>query len=188
MPWRLSIPPTPASRYREESMLFLIWRTITITPSIIFTLTRGGSSTFHMGTSNLLISTGSHLETIWECPCLASCKQIISRGKPHINYFKDFLPIWICDLIDDRVPVQRFVLLDIAGVTRGTPQIIIGNIWSHSAGRNSTIEPVDVVAQAVPNMLIHHRVCANCSRWEEVHLEASSLHQNSQWAGQDQDQ
>ena len=170
-------------------MLCLVGRFIAIAPAIISSLTGIRSITNSSYSCNLLYITCFHFQTIGECCGLACGPDVVSRGKPDVNNLKCFVTTWVHYFVDCWVPVQRLVLLNIASVPWSIPQIFIRHIRPHGAGGGGSIEPVDMITQAVwANLGQHQRICAHSSRGQEVHLETSGLHQQGQGGDEDHEQ
>ena len=89
-------------------------------------------------------------------------------------------------LVYDGVPVEGLVLLHVARVARGTPQVLEGDAGPHGAGGDRAIEPVYMVTQTFSSLREHQGVRPHRTGGQEVHLEAGGVDQK--WEGGDQDQ
>merc|ERR1719367_2089 len=115
----------------QEAMLCLIRRPIPLTTPVIFSFTSRGPTTFGLYSRKLLQITGFHLQSIWKGLGLTSLEDVVGRSKPHIDNLECFVAILVFDLIDGRIPVQRFVLLDIARVSWRVSQVFIRDTRPH---------------------------------------------------------
>ena len=99
------------------------------------------------------------------------------------------------NLVDDRVPVERLVLLHIASVSVSISQILECSIRSQCARWHCSVEPVNMVTimrrtiennkfyfkylpDTVANGWVHESISSDCSSREKIHLEAGGRDQS----------
>ena len=171
---------TTAGSYRQEAVLSLVWRSVTVTPPVILSLALRRPVTDRPHPGQLLNIAGSHLQTTRESSGLAGSEDVVGRGEPDVHYLECFVRVRVEDFVYGGVPVEGLVLLHVAGVSRGTPQVLEGDAGPHSPGGDGPIEPVDMVAQAVPSLGEHQGVRPHCTGGQEVHLNAGGEDQHGE--------
>ena len=92
---------------------------------------------------HLLAVACLHLQAVWKGVGLSSAPDVVGRSKPDVDNLVPFVAVLVDHLIDGGVPVQGFVLLNIAGVARSISQISIGNPRSHGSVRSCPVKPDD---------------------------------------------
>ena len=122
-------------------MLLLVGGSISLATTVISSLAGKLPVADCSHSCKLLAVACLHLQPIWKGIGLPSAPDVVGRGKPDIDDLVSFVAVLVDHLVDGGVPVQGLVLLNIAGVSRGIPQISIGNLRSHCEVRSCPIKP-----------------------------------------------
>ena len=82
----------------------------------------------------LLPSTAHlHLEPWWESCSLALLEDVVDGGPKDRQHLEGLVCCAsIEDLVDDRVPVKRLVLLHVSSAARSCSQVFKGDLWPHA--------------------------------------------------------
>ena len=123
-------------------MSLLVGGSVSFATAFIRSLASRFSIATCFNSCQLLVVACLHLQPIWKRLGLASTPDVVSRGKPDVDNLVHLVVAVLVDhLVDGGVPVQGFVLLNVAGVARSIPQISIGNLRSHCKVRSCPIKP-----------------------------------------------
>ena len=112
-------------------MLLLVGWSISLATPVVSSLASESSVAHGSHTRHLLVVACLHLQPVGEGCGLAGAPHVVGGSKPDVNDVVSLVAVLVDHLVDGGVPVQRLVLLHISGVTRGAPQIIVRNLWSH---------------------------------------------------------
>ena len=122
-------------------MLLLVRGSISLATSVIGSLAGKFSVADCSNSRQLLAVACLHLQSVWKGGRLAGAPEVVGGGKPDVDNLVDLVAVLVDHLVDGGVPVQGFVLLNVAGVARSIPQISIGNLRSHCKVRSCPIKP-----------------------------------------------
>ena len=97
-------------------MLLLVGRSVRLTTSGISSLAIILPVTDRSHPCDLLVVARLHLQPVGEGRGLPGAPEVVGGGKPHVDDLVFLVAVLVDHLVDGGVPVQGFVLLNIAGV------------------------------------------------------------------------
>ena len=122
-------------------MLLLVGWSISLATPIVSSFASEFPVAHGSYTRHLFIVACLHLQPVGESRGPAGAPHVVGGSKPDANDVVRLVAVLVDHLVDGGVPVQRLVLLHISGVTRGAPQIIVRNLWSHRKVRSCPVKP-----------------------------------------------